>query len=115
MTYLDKHIPVTVLIEDIRVHQLELADFPAPIPTLLLELLVWVLRLRVFVEVLHVGMGGGGVEVVVHLLDVFSVVAYQGQLIRRTPARTPVSHLDYRSNRTASPSRSGLYHSTKQG
>jgi hypothetical protein len=79
-THLDKYIPVSVLIKDIRVHELKLADFPAPVPALLLQLLVRELGLGVLVQVLHVRVSRARVEIVVQLLDVLAVIAWSRQL-----------------------------------
>src|SRR5579862_1968835 len=71
----DLDIPVPVLIEDSRIEELVFGiELSAP-PVLFDELSVWECSLRVLVEHPHVGMGWGAVEVVVKLLDIFSVVA----------------------------------------
>ena len=74
LTHLDEDVPVSVLVKQLRVHELELGDISASVLVLLLELVVGVLSLGVFVQVLHVRVRRGRVEVVVDLFDVFTVV-----------------------------------------
>ena len=64
----------SILGEDPGVEQLELRLEPVPVAVPGDERLVGKRRLRVLVEVLHVRMGRGAVEVEVILLDVLSVV-----------------------------------------
>ena len=71
---LDEHVEVAILGEDPGVEQLELRLEPVPVAVPGDERLVGERRLRVLVEVLHVRMGRGAVEVEVILLDVLSVV-----------------------------------------
>jgi hypothetical protein len=73
--YLDKDVPVPILIKDIGVHQFEFRDIPTSVLVLLLDLLVWESRLGVLVQEFHVGVSGSRVEVPVHFLDIFSVIS----------------------------------------
>lgn len=73
-TYLDEHIPVTILIKAIRVKNLKLWDIPTTVHVLSNEIFVWVTLLRILVEELHVRMRRGRVQIVVELLDIFTVV-----------------------------------------
>ena len=75
--YLDKDIPVPVLIEGIGIHEFVFNDIPRPALALLNELLIRELTLRIFVEVLHVRVGRSAVEVIVELLDVLAMIAYK--------------------------------------
>jgi hypothetical protein len=76
-THLDENVPIPVVVERVRVGDLELSDVAATVAILSDELLVWVGTLGVLVEVLHVGVRRGRVEVVVDLLDVLSVVLWE--------------------------------------
>lgn len=72
---LDEHVEVAVLVEDAGVEEFVL-EVTAPTGLVGgLEVLVRELRLRVFVEVLHVRVRGRAVEVEVVLLDVLAVVS----------------------------------------
>jgi hypothetical protein len=75
---LDDHVEVAVVVEDPGVHELELSRLAAPLLVLFHEPRVGVLGLRILVEPLHVGVGGGRVEVVPVLLDVLPVVCLAG-------------------------------------
>jgi hypothetical protein len=74
-TYLDKNIPVSVLVKDIGVDQFEFRDISTSVLVLLLDLLVRESTLRVLVQELHVRVCWGRIEVPVHLLDVLSVIS----------------------------------------
>ena len=80
---LHDHVEVAVVVEDPGVQELELSRLPTPLLVLLHEPRVGVLGLRVLVEPLHVGVGGGRVEVVPVLLDVLPVVRLAGPRGRR--------------------------------
>lgn len=73
--YLNEHVPVAIFIEDTSIHKLVFWLLPVPLLVLRDQLLVREPPLRVFVEVLHVGVCRGGIEVVIELLDVFTVVS----------------------------------------
>lgn len=89
-THLDKNIPVAVIVKDIRVHDLKLADIATAVVGLADQRLVGVLALRVLVEHLHVRMRGRRVEVPVLLLDVLAVVACFATILnQRPPDRGP--------------------------
>src|SRR5215831_3478335 len=73
---LNHHIEIAPLVEDTGVDQLILHEEFAPPAVLLDQLTVRVFRLRILIEILHVGMGRRVVQVVVVLLDVLAVVAF---------------------------------------
>ncbi len=68
-------VEVAVAVEDSRVEQLVLHLVAVAAAVGPHEVVVRVGLVRILVEVLHVGVGGGGVEVEVVLLDVLAVVA----------------------------------------
>ena len=71
----DEHIEVAIVIEDAGVHQFILRS---SLPLRLFSSTssrVGKFRLRILVEILHVGVRGRAVEVEVILLDVFAVIA----------------------------------------
>lgn len=82
--YLDEHIPVTIFIEDTSIHELVFWLLPVPALVLRDQLFVREPSLRVLVEVLHVGVRGRGVEVVVELLDIFTVVSLMASNTEKT-------------------------------
>ena len=69
------HVEEAVLVQHAGVGQLELVDVVPALPVGLAQLLVGEGRLRIAVEVLRPGVGGGGVQRPVVLLDVLAVVA----------------------------------------
>jgi hypothetical protein len=71
---LHEHVEVAIVVEGARVEQLVLELFPGSPAVGLDQVPVGVLPLRVFVEILHVRVGGRAVEVEVVLLDVLAVV-----------------------------------------
>ena len=71
---LDEHVEVPILVEHPRVEELVLEVVLPPAAVRLHQVAVRELRLRVLVEVLHVGVGRRRVEVEVVLLDVLAVV-----------------------------------------
>ena len=75
-THLDKDIPISILLKRIGIQNLVLADIPTSMSRFLLQLLVREFALGVLVKELHVRVGRGGIEVVVELLDIFSVVTW---------------------------------------
>lgn len=74
-TDLDVNVPVAILVKEISIHQFKLAHLPAPVLVLILQLLVREFGLRVFVEIFHVRMCRGRVEVIVNLFNVFTVIS----------------------------------------
>ena len=72
---LDERVEVAIALEDARVDELVLHVALAASAVLAHEIVVGIGLLRILVEVLHVGVGGRAVEVVVVLLDVLAVVA----------------------------------------
>ena len=57
ITYLNEHVPISVIVEDAGIHEFVFNDIPRPALALLNELLIRELTLRIFVEVLHVRVG----------------------------------------------------------
>jgi len=51
---LDDNVPITIFVKDVRVEEFVFADLAIAVETLLRETFVGVLRLRIFVEILHV-------------------------------------------------------------
>ena len=77
-------VEVAVLVKDAGVEQLVLEIALGPAAGLLDELAVGVALLRVLVERFEVGARGGGIEVVVELLDVLAVVALRAREAEQT-------------------------------
>jgi hypothetical protein len=108
-THLDKHIPISILLKRIGIQNLVLADIPTSMSRLLLQLLVRELALGVLVKELHVRVGRGRIEVVVELLDIFSVVTWWSRMecqlcdVTAWTGNQPPTYLGFRSNRTTSP------------
>ena len=71
---LHKDIEVAIIVEDTRIQQLVLHVATITLFVLLDQIAVRESRLRILVQVLHVGMRGRAVEVEVVFLDVFAVV-----------------------------------------
>ena len=72
----NKHVEVTIVIEQARIQELELWVIGAAPAVFLEELGVGESGLRILVEHLQIGVRGRGVEVIVQLLDVFAVIAF---------------------------------------
>ena len=72
---LDGHVEVAVLVKNPGVQKLELRFFPPAPPVFFGQPVVREFGLRILVEGLHVGVGGGIVNVEIIFLDVFAVVA----------------------------------------
>ena len=73
---LDEHVPVLPLVENPRVFQLVLGVVEPPPSIFIEQFPVRVFALRVLVQAFHVRVGGRRIEVVIALLDVFSVVPF---------------------------------------
>jgi hypothetical protein len=73
---LDEHIEVPVVIEDAGVEQLVLRIAASAAPAFRHQFGVGEGALRIFVQILHVGMAGKVVEIEVALLDIFAVIAF---------------------------------------
>ena len=71
----DEHIEVAVVVEDASVEQFEFRLVLAAPPIFLHQLSVGKFRLRILVQILHVGMRGRRVEVEVVFLHVLAVIA----------------------------------------
>ena len=89
IAYLDKDVPVPILIKDIGIHQLELRNISTSVLILLLDLLVGEGGLRVLVQELHVRVSRGRVEVPVHFLDIFSVVSWTSAEVKQAGLDIP--------------------------
>ncbi len=74
LAVLCKHIPIPPLVEDTCIVKFELRLVDAALTILLDQPGIGVLGLRVFIECLHVGVSGGGIQVVVVLFDIFTMV-----------------------------------------
>src|ERR1051326_4507937 len=72
---LDKYIEVAALVEHSCIEQLEFGLIFAAPAIFSCELGIRILGLRIFVEVLHVGVGRRGIEVEVIFLYVFTMIA----------------------------------------
>src|SRR5580698_1883713 len=75
---LDKNVEVAVLVEHACFQKLKLKSTAAPFSILIQKPLVGERSLWVFIEVLHVGVGGSAVDVEVVLLHILAVVALAG-------------------------------------
>src|SRR5262245_36696679 len=73
---LHEHIPITVAVEDTSIDQLVLVILETTLSILLSQEGVRIFTLRILVQHREIGMRRCGIEVVVILLDVFSVVAF---------------------------------------
>jgi len=72
---LDEDVNVAILVEDSGIDELV---FPLMLPPGAIgfdKIRIRNLRLRIFVEHFQVGVGGGGIQVVIELLAIFSVIA----------------------------------------
>lgn len=74
-TNLNKNIPITIFFECIRIQNFILGDVTTTILVLSHKLLVRIASLRVLVEKLHVRMSRSGVQVIVQLFDIFTVIS----------------------------------------
>ena len=72
---LDKHIKIAVIVEDSRVNQLVLHLFTGTPAVCLHQIVVWERPLRIFVQILHVGMRWSAIQVEIILFYVLAVVA----------------------------------------
>src|SRR6185369_6582327 len=70
-----RHVEVAVVRKHARVHQLEFRTMLISPAVLFNQLRIGKRGLRVLVQVLHVGMRGGAVQIVVTLLNVLSMIA----------------------------------------
>ena len=73
---LHEHVEVAILVEHAGIEQFILEFVPAPAAVGLDQIVVGKGRLRIFVEILHVGMGRRAVEVEVVFLDILAVIAF---------------------------------------
>ena len=72
----DEDIEVAVLLKYAGIQKFKLQFLTAAPAILLPEPCIGKFRVRIFVEVLHIGMRRGGVEVKVVLLDVLGMIAF---------------------------------------
>src|SRR5947207_12199903 len=79
-----KNIEVTIFIKDAGIDQLELRR-TEPAPAIFLDQPpVWIFRLRIFVECLHVTMRRCRVEVVIKFLHVLAVIPFRAGQTEQT-------------------------------
>jgi len=71
----DKHVEISVFIEDAGVNQLVFRSVAAAPPIGFDEVTIGICILRVFIEIFHVGVGRSAIEVIVIFLDVLPVIA----------------------------------------
>src|ERR1700691_6177420 len=71
---LDEHVEVAVLIEDAGIDQLKLGIGVSAALVFLEQARVGKLGLRIFIQALHVAIGGSGIQVVITLLHIFAMV-----------------------------------------
>src|SRR5512140_711715 len=71
-----KNVKVSVLRENAGIKEFILHVLPRSMPVRLYKIRIWKCRLRIFIEVLHVGMGSSRVEIKVVLLHIFPVVPF---------------------------------------
>ena len=69
-----EHVKVPVVIEDAGIEQLVFELLPRPSPVRLDQVTVGKLPLRVLVQILHVGVRGGAVDVEIVLLHILAMV-----------------------------------------
>src|SRR5215510_12608484 len=82
---LDKDVKIALRIEDARIEQFILPLIMAPLSTLLDELLIGIGLLRIFIEILHIGMRWRGVEIEIVLLHILAMIG-----LRRDQAKQPL-------------------------
>src|SRR5207245_3545474 len=70
-------IEVAVFVKDACIDQLELRRRQSAPAIFINQSCVWIFRLQIFVERLHVGMRRRGIEIVIKLLHVFAVVSFR--------------------------------------
>ena len=72
----DKHIEIAVIFKHAGIEQFEFPRFPAPGAILPHQPFIRISSVRIFIQVLHVGMRWRAVEIVVALLHILAVVAF---------------------------------------
>src|SRR6201993_1506308 len=72
---LHKHVEIAVFIEDSRIEQLILEFLARTMPACLHQVPIREIRLRVFVEILHVGMSRCAIEIEVVFLHILAVIS----------------------------------------
>src|SRR5437868_2534646 len=72
----DKYVEITIFIKDSGIQQFILWASAATIPVLFDQLCIWKSGLRIFVEILHVGMRRSRIEIEVILLHVLAVICF---------------------------------------
>ncbi len=75
---LDKNIKVAPLIENPRIDKFKFRIVGCPALVFLSEFLIGEFFLGVFIEILHVGVGRGPVEVVITFLDILTMIPLPG-------------------------------------
>ena len=84
MAYLDKHIPVPVLVQGVSIEKLVFRDLAPTILVLANQLVVGIGALGVLVQKLHVRVRRGGVQIVVQLLDVLAMISLGARHAEKT-------------------------------
>lgn len=74
-TYLNKNIPITIIVENSCVKNLEFGDLAGTIDILRDELFIWKFLLWILVQEFHIRMRRCGVEIVVEFFYVFAMVS----------------------------------------
>src|SRR5215468_9830137 len=72
----DKYIEITIVIEDACIEKFKLKSLALALSVLIQMPFVRIRRLRIFVEVLHVGMRWSAVEVEVIFLHVLPMISF---------------------------------------
>ena len=74
-THFDKNVPVTVFVEGVGVKYLELNNLATAMLIFANEIFIRIGLLRVLVQKLHVGVSWRGIQVVIQLLDILSMIS----------------------------------------
>src|SRR5439155_15223388 len=70
------NVEIAILVEDPRVHELILAGMAVALPIFFHELAIGKRRLGILVQVFHIGVCRGGVEIEVVLLHIFAMIPF---------------------------------------
>ncbi len=72
---LDKYIKIAIIVKNPRINELVLRLFKGTFAVCLHQIGIWVRPLRIFVQIFHIGMRWGAIEVEIVLFYVLAVVA----------------------------------------
>jgi hypothetical protein len=72
----DEEIKIAVVIKNAGVEQFVLKVIGGTLAICLDQIIVGIGRLRIFVQLLHIGMGGGAVQVEIVFLNIFAMIAF---------------------------------------